>query len=126
MTNETNGLSSAILGLVAAFEAERKAFEIAYKIMEQRIIVLENRSELTGNDFEDRIIALETANRIRAEIAGTDEDRHDDLVAKLDELERTVERIDGRVDDLENKDDDDAIREAVESMLESASISISL
>lgn len=152
MTNEANGLSNAVLALVAAFEAERKAFEIAYKVMEQRLCKLENDvnvlpashntlalrvSQLEANEradrIEDRIDALSTRlgwldQRFEEQTAGGDVTANaaQQLDARMNEIELAAERLEERVSDLENKDDDDTIREALENLLDCARISISI
>lgn len=161
MTNETNGLSSAILSLVAAFEAERKAFETAYSIYERRVLQLESeiaslhriiamdadrmdriegridnveglrdwldtRFEEEAAGISQRVQSLELSERIRAECDGPAIDKYEELEGRLDEIERAAERLESRVEDIENHDNDDAVREAVERVLEGASLSISI
>lgn len=151
MTNETTSTATAVLSLIAAFEAERKAADERIERLEaevaslhrmiamdaERMDRIEGRIDV-GNKLRDWLDTRfeQEASGVSARLTALEDTLGTDwtasatqrIEARMSEIELAAERLDSRIDYLENQNsnDDEAIREAVERVLDGASLSISI
>lgn len=143
MTNETT-TATAVLSLIAAFEAERKAATERVERLEAEVASLHRMiamdadrldsvaTDLRGLDarFEEEAAGISARLVIIEDNLGSDwtTNATQRIEARMSEIELAAERLDSRIDYLENQNsnDDEAIREAVERVLDGANLSISI